>query len=94
MKKMKSIIKIFLQKVLKSPYIILYDYYKRRTSINPKQVLLLSDSRQDLSGNFQFIYDELKKNDEIVIKTCLKKSLRTKKSFQEIKYLCQEIAKS
>lgn len=94
MNKIKSIIKIFLQKVLKSPYIILYDYYKRRTSINPKQVLFLSDSRQDLSGNFQFIYDELKKNDEIVIKTCLKKSLKTKKSFQEIKYLCQEIAKS
>lgn len=59
--KLKRTIKIILQKIKSLPYVLMYNYYKKHTKLNEKKVLFLSSSRNTLSGNFLFIYNELKK---------------------------------
>lgn len=91
MYKIKGIIKSFLQKLKSIEYVILYNHYKHKYKLDNKKVLFLSVSRTDLSGNFEFIYNELKKYDyEIDID--LKKNLRTKRTLKEKKQLCKKIA--
>lgn len=93
MKKLKECIKIFLQKIKSLEYIILYNHYKHKYKLDSKKILFLSVSRDTISGNFEFIYNELKKYD-YEINFDLKKNLLVKRSFKEKKQLCRMIAES
>ena len=88
-------IKGFLQRVKRLFCIIIYNYYVKRTDLDDKLVLFLSDSREHISGNFEYIYNYLKENNpEYKLKNHLKKSLKTRKSFKEKKLLLKDIAKA
>ena len=65
MKKIKGYIKIFLQKLRRIDYIIFYSWFKCTSKVNENKILFLSDSRSDLSGNFEFVYNEIIKDKEI-----------------------------
>ena len=55
----------------------------------------MSDSREELSGNFKFVYDEIMRDkNKYDITTILKKTIKTKKTLKEKVNLCREIAKS
>ena len=76
-------IKGFLQKVKRLFCIIIYNYYVKKCNLEEKTVLFLSDSRDHISGNFEFIYNYLKENNpDYKLKTHLKKSLKTRRSFK------------
>ncbi|NLJ19258.1 MAG: polyribitolphosphotransferase [Globicatella sulfidifaciens] len=63
--------------------------------INQKKVLFASDSRDDMSGNFQFVYDEMvSQNLEFKYRFILKRSVDHKKTTFEIFKLAYEIATS
>lgn len=88
-------VKGFLQKIKKLFYIIVYNYYVRKNDLNDKLVLFLSDSRDHISGNFEYIYNYLKENNpDYELKTHLKKSLKTKRKFKEKILLLKDIASS
>ena len=58
-------------------------------------MLFLSDSRDHISGNFEYIYNYLKENNpDYELKTHLKKSLKTKRKFKEKILLLKDIASS
>ncbi len=81
------------QKLRKSQYVILYNVYRRILRQKKNEVVMLSDSRQELSGNLAFIDAELKANGYHV-SYFFKKSLKEKKTFQEVKILCKLMARS
>ncbi len=88
-------VKGFLQKIKKLFYIIVYNYYVRKNDLDDKLVLFLSDSRDHISGNFEYIYNYLKENNpDYELKTHLKKSLKTKRKFKEKILLLKDIASS
>lgn len=88
-------VKGFLQKIKRMPCIIIYNYFTRRYKLNEKRVLFLSDSRDHISGNFEYIYNYLKENNpDYELKTHLKKSLKTKRKFKEKILLLKDIASS
>ena len=93
MTKIKSFIKIFLQKLKLLDYIILFNHYKHKIKINDKKVLFLSSSRDSLTGNFEFINKELQKH-KYEIDYDLKKNLKSKRTFKEKKELCKKIVES
>ena len=87
-------IKGFLQKIKRMSCIIIYNYFTKRCKLNEKRVFL-SDSRDHISGNFEYIYNYLKENNpDYELKTHLKKSLKTKRSFKEKILLLKDIASS
>ena len=94
MKKIKGCIKIFLQRLRRIDYIILYNWFKCTSKVNENKILFLSDSRSDLSGNFEFVYNEIIKEEKYEISTLLKKNLSVKKSFKEKINMCREMALS
>jgi CDP-ribitol ribitolphosphotransferase len=52
--------------------------------IQDKKIVFASDSRVDMSGNFEFVYDELlKKEEDFDFKFFLKSSIRDRKTFSE-----------
>lgn len=83
----------YFQKARYLDFIIYYTFYKVFTKEKSKQVLMLSDSRASLSGNLAFLDDELKKGD-YQINYFFKKSLKEKKSNEEKRYICKQIAES
>lgn len=88
-------VKGFLQKIKKLFYIIIYNYYVRKNDLDDKLILFLSDSRDHISGNFEYIYNYLKENNpDYELKTHLKKSLKTKRKFKEKILLLKDIASS
>ena len=88
-------IKGFLQKIKRMSCIIIYNYFTKRCKLNEKRVLFLSDSRDHISGNFEYIYNYLKENNpDYELKTHLKKSLKTKRKFKEKILLLKDIASS
>lgn len=91
--KLREVIKKTSQKIKNIDYIILYNFYKKKYKIDSKKILFLSDSRETLSGNFEFINNELQ-NYNYEINYLLKKNLRTKKTFKEKKILCKLISQS
>ena len=91
--KLKRAIKIILQKIKSLPYVLMYNYYKKHTELNEKKVLFLSSSRDTLSGNFLFIYNELKKYD-YELNMNLKSKLNTTRTLKEKRMLCKEMAES
>lgn len=90
--KIKKLIPVsILQKIRRIDYIILYKYYSHVEKQNKNKILFLSDSRDDLTGNFSFIYKELKKYN-FELNLFLKKTIDEKKKFKEKKRLCKLIA--
>lgn len=93
--KIKKTLKIFLQRLRRSDYIVFYTFFKLTTKLENNKILFLSDSREELSGNFKFVYDELMRDkNKYVISTILKRSIKTKKTLKEKINLCKEMAKS
>ncbi len=93
-KKGKSFLKRLLQKIRRSSNILLYKYYCKRVPLDKNNVLFLSASRESLTGNFEFVYHELKENYHYEINLVLKKSLKTKNSLKEQIHLMKLIASS
>ena len=60
----------------------------------PNKVVFLSDSRTDLSGNFEFVYNELQSRGGYAIKYMLKPSIDAKRSLKEMLTFIQYIATS
>lgn len=94
MKKLKGYLKIFLQRLRRIDYIILYNYFRIVKKVDDNKILFLSDSRSDLTGNFEFVYNEIIKDKKYEINTLLKKNLSVKKTLKEKIHMCREIASS
>ncbi|MFC6201773.1 CDP-glycerol glycerophosphotransferase family protein [Lactiplantibacillus nangangensis] len=63
--------------------------------IRKKQISFVSDSRVSISGNFEFIYQELKRrNTDFKISFYLKPSIKAKKSWKEVRTLAKALATS
>lgn len=63
--------------------------------INNKKIVFLSDSRTEISGNFEFVYNELKtRKENYSYWFLLKKETSSKKSYIEIFRLSYELATS
>ncbi|MCM3138829.1 CDP-glycerol glycerophosphotransferase family protein [Bacillus safensis] len=63
--------------------------------INKRKITFASDSRTDLSGNFEFVYEELLNREETFeFKFFLKESIRDKKSFTELVSMAYHFATS
>ncbi len=95
LKSIKGNLKVTLQRIRRMGYIIFYIYFKNTTKAKANKILFLSDSREELSGNFKFVYDEIMKDkDKYEVTTLLKKNLSTKRTLKEKINLCHEIALS
>ncbi len=92
-KKLILHLKPFVQRITKLDYIMLYSFYKVTCKKNDKMVLFLSDSRVDMSGNFMYIYNELK-NYDYKINYVFKKSIKSKRTWKEKNNLCKLMAQS
>jgi len=90
---MLSYLKILYQKTRGIIYIILYDFHKITKKVDSKRILFLSDSRNEVSGNFLFIYNELK-NEDYNVKFFLKANLDSVKKISDKYYLTYLIATS
>ncbi|ETY74377.1 CDP-glycerol glycerophosphotransferase family protein [Lactiplantibacillus fabifermentans] len=63
--------------------------------IKKKQISFVSDSRVTISGNFEFIYQELKRrHTDFKISFYLKPSIKTKKTWKEVRTLAKALATS
>ncbi|AVK63045.1 CDP-glycerol--poly(glycerophosphate) glycerophosphotransferase [Lactobacillus sp. CBA3606] len=63
--------------------------------IRKKQISFVSDSRVTISGNFEFIYQELKQRQtDFKISFYLKPSIKAKKSWKEVRTLAKALATS
>ena len=80
---MRSIIKTALQKVRQLFYVVFYNIFCLFYKQDDKGVLFLSASRPSLTGNFEFVYNEIKKRDKYNINIMLKSSLKSKYTFKQ-----------
>lgn len=95
-KMIKLLKKIFaseLQRLRRMDYIIYYLYYCLSNKINRFQILMLSESREELSGNLKYIDDKIDKKKYQVIYS-LKSSIVSKRSRKEKLKLCKQLATS
>ncbi|MFF2447167.1 CDP-glycerol glycerophosphotransferase family protein [Neobacillus sp. NPDC058068] len=61
--------------------------------LQEEKVLFASDSRSDMSGNFQFVYDEMQKQKlDVDYHFILKKGIEDRKSYKEIMELAYQLA--
>ncbi len=74
-------------------YILFYMWYRMTSKLKDNNVLMLSDSRAELSGNLAFIDEELRKNN-YVIQYFFKRSLKEEKTLIEKKQMCKMMAES
>ncbi|CAM3954219.1 CDP-glycerol glycerophosphotransferase family protein [Mesobacillus thioparans] len=85
---------IFYSFFTKTVFIILYRVFCL-LPLNENKIIFASDSRSGMSGNFQFVYDELiRRNHKFEIHTMLKKGVAEKKTYKEIVELAYQIATS
>ena len=95
---MKGIIPPFLYPILQRlkcwKQISLLTFFKLTTKINDQKVLFLSDSREELSGNLLFIYNQLNQHKGYKTVKRLKSSLLVKKTLKEKFQLIKDIATS
>ena len=82
-----------LQRVRRLDYILYYLFYRFTNKVNPKQILILSESRQELSGNLKYIDEKIDKQKYKVIYS-FKKSILQKRTQSEVRELCKCLAKS
>jgi len=91
----KGNLKVILQKLRRIGYILFYTYFRMTNKVIDNKILFLSDSRKDLSGNFEFVYNEIMKGkNKYEVTMLLKNKLSTKKTLKEKINLCKEIALS
>ncbi|WP_257469096.1 CDP-glycerol glycerophosphotransferase family protein [Bacillus sp. D386] len=63
--------------------------------LKENKIVFASDSRDDLSGNFQFVYDELlRRNEDFEFKFMLKRAVDEKKTYRELIDLAKQLATS
>ena len=74
-------------------YIHLYKKCVKKYPIDDKKILFLSSSRNELSGNLLYIYNELQ-NYDYEIDMELDKNLKEKRNYKKKKDLCKKIATS
>lgn len=86
---LKSYIKMVLQVLRRLDYILIYIWYRMRYGITPRQVLFLSDSRNTMTGNFNFIEKAL--DESYIIKKHLYESSLMK---HDKKSICKDMATS
>lgn len=68
-------------------------YFYHLVPVKQKKVLFASDSRDDISGNFAFVYEDmLKRNLDLDVHFILKKGVDAKKTFKEINRLAYDMA--
>ena len=91
---MMCFIKRLLQKIRYIDFILLYKIYCFKNVINDKKVLFLSSSRDTLTGNFLYVYNEIEKRKKYEINYILKKNLKSKFSFNEKRKLAKLISMS
>ncbi len=92
--KVSGVIKIILQRIRRSENIFLYKYFCKKLPLDKNKILFLSDSRDSLTGNFEFVYEELKNNYNYKINFVLKKNLKVKENLKEKIELMKLIASS
>lgn len=83
----------FFQYMRQWQFIILYLWYRTHVKIKENHVLMLSDSRAELSGNLAFIDEELRKQ-SYHIQYYFRRSLKEEKTFQDKKMICRMMAES
>lgn len=80
-------------RIFRSRIFPLLYYFFSRLPIDKKKILFLSDSRKEMGGNFQFVYDELKARQEnFKYWIFLKEETSAKKSYLELIRLAYETA--
>lgn len=89
----KSCLCPYLQKYRRRDYIYYYKKYCRTEEIIENRVLMLSDSRDSIEGNFEFLDRELKKRGYEVT-YFLKRTLKEKKTEEEKKLICKLMAQA
>lgn len=95
LKKIREFVRRLRNKIKKVYFKLLYLFACRFAKINAKQVLFLSDSRNDLSGNFEYIVEEIKRQDlDFELSFHLKKTNSEKKTWREYTQLAWGIATS
>ena len=82
-----------LQILRRWDYVLYYLFYAVKNDIIPNQILMLSESREELSGNLKFIDDAIDKTRFTVIYS-LKSSILQKRNKEEKKELCKLLATS
>lgn len=83
----------FFQYARQWQFIILYLWYRTHVKIKENHVLMLSDSRAELSGNLAFIDEELRKH-SYHIQYFFRRSLKEEKTLQDKKMICRMMAES
>lgn len=82
-----------LQRIRRIDYIFYYLFYSLTRKVKPGQILMLSESRAELSGNLKFIDDKIDKTKFQVLYS-MKSSIITKRNRREKQMLCQQLATS
>lgn len=82
-----------LQRLRASDYIFYYIVDCLRYPMNEKQILMLSESRETLSGNLKFIDEHIDKSEFKVVYS-LKESILNKRTKAQKKELCRLLAQS
>ncbi len=90
----KNYKKIFLQRVHKKFYVVLYPIIQLFVRQRDNEVLFLSDSRSELTGNFEFVYNEIKKRNKYVVRSVLKEKMKIRKTRKEKLTLVYYLARS
>jgi len=80
---MRMFIKRLLQKTRQSFYIVFYKLFCLFNKLDDNKVLFLSASRDSLTGNFEFVYKEIKKRKKYKINSILKSNLKVKYTLKQ-----------
>lgn len=84
-----------ISKIKKGIFRLAYMFYKNIMPINQKRVSFLSDSRLDLTGNFEYIYEEMEnRKTDLDSRFYFKKTNNEPKSIMEYLSLAKAIATS
>lgn len=90
-KKLKPIVVRTLQILRQMDYIVYYLFYTITNRIKSNQIVMLSESRESLSGNLKYI-DEAIDKERYHVEYNFKKRITTKRTTEEKKKLCKQLA--
>ncbi|MBQ6285525.1 MAG: CDP-glycerol glycerophosphotransferase family protein [Bacilli bacterium] len=91
----KDYLKMLVQLLHTRHFWILYPFMQKRIKQEDNEVLFLSDSREEFSGNFAFVKEEIEKRKKFHITGIFKKNFKSKKgkslnqSLEIIKAMCK-----
>lgn len=86
--------KAVYKKIIWFPFIWRYKLFSLIHKQDPKRIFFFSKSRNDLSGNIKFIYDEIIKDDNYKVNYFVKFVKNYKFSFRDKNYIAKMMAKS